>query len=173
MMRQTTLLSWILLAGALGAAGCSMEQYRSQPLGQVPYAQAFEAARIVFSQYFSVASDDPRTGKIIGRPKLVEASPDRLLSVTPARQVAKMRIREKKDGQVYAEIRVDVQRQDLGALSAMQPITVDTELPSRTPAQDTGPISAEQSQAWQTTGRDEAKERDILTDLLQRVSKGR
>ncbi|KPK86225.1 MAG: hypothetical protein AMJ81_01905 [Phycisphaerae bacterium SM23_33] len=147
-----------------------MEQYRSQPLGQVPYPEAFQAARTVFSQYFPVASADPQTGKIIGRPKLVEAAPDRLLGVTPARQVAKMRIREKKGGQVFAEVRVDVQRQDVEAFGAMRPVTVDNELPSRTPAQDVAPISAEQNQAWQTTGRDAAKERDILMDLLRRVS---
>jgi hypothetical protein len=172
MMRQTKVLTWILLAGGVGAAGCGMQRYRAQPLGQVPYEQAFQAARTVFSQYFSVASADSVTGKIVGRPKVVEGAPDRLLGITPARQVAKMRIREKKDGQVYAEVRVDIQRQDAGAFRAMQPLTVETELPSRTPAQDTAPISAEQDQAWQTTGRDEAKERDILADLLRRVSKG-
>jgi hypothetical protein len=146
-----------------------MGQYRSQPLGQMPYADAFRAARQVFSQYFSVASADPRTGKIVGRPVMVEAAPERLLAVTPARQVAEMRIRE-KDGQVYAEVRVQVQRQDVEAFRAMQPVTVENELPSRTPAQDAGALSGEQNQAWQTTGRDEAKERDILNDLLNQVS---
>ena len=83
-------------------------------------------------------------------------------------QVAEMRIRE-KDGQVYAEVRVEVQRQDIEAFSAMQPVTVENELPSRTPAQDTAAVSGEQNQAWQTTGRDDAKERDILNDLLNQV----
>ena len=62
-------------------------------------------------------------------------------------------------------------RQDVVAIRQMQPVTVDTELPSRTPAQETAPLSAEQKQAWQTSARDDALERTILAELLRRLAR--
>jgi hypothetical protein len=158
-----------VLAGALAAGGCQYERFRSQPLGQVGYDQAFSLSRTVLSQYFSIASADADKGRIVSRPKMVASSPDRLLGTTPARQVAVMQIR-RKNGEVFADLRVDVQRQDVEASSRMQPLTAGTELPSRTPAQESGPLTAEQNQAWRTTGRDEDLERTILADLVDRIS---
>ncbi|KKK72727.1 hypothetical protein LCGC14_2901000, partial [marine sediment metagenome] len=138
-------------------------------LGQVPYARAYREARAVFNQYFSIASADEESGKIVGRPRATETAPDRLLGVSPARHIAQMRVRE-KGGQVIVEVRVDIQRQDVGAYRAMQPITVDNDVPIRTPAEESGAVTAGQNQAWTTTGRDEALERTLLSDLLQRLA---
>jgi len=168
-MRRVVLTS-ALVGAVLLTGGCAAQQYRSQPLGEVSYGQAFQAARDVFSQYFSVASADRDSGRIVARPKPVEAAPSRLLGASPARHLATLRVRE-KDGQVFAQVRVEIQRQDVGAFRAMQPVTADNELPGRTPAQDTAAVSADQNQAWQTTGRDEALERTVLNDLLQRLAK--
>lgn len=162
-------LTFIALIGALAAGGCQFDRYRSQPLGEVGYARAFAAGKTVMSQYFSIASADPETGKIVSRPESVKARRDRLLGSSPARQVATLRIRQKGDD-IFADLRVEIQRQDATATRHMQPVTVDTELPSRTPAQETAPLTAEQNQAWQTTGRDESLERTILADLLNSLA---
>ena len=162
-------LTFVALMGALAAGGCQFERYRSQPLGEVGYARAFAAGKMVMSQYFSIASADSETGKIISRPEPVKAPRDRLLGSSPARQVATLRIRQKGD-EIFADLRVEIQRQDASAIRHMQPVTVDTELPSRTPAQETAPLTAEQNQAWQTTGRNESLERTILADLLNSLA---
>ncbi len=168
-MKQVT---WtvVLVAGAVGGVGCQAPRYSSQPLGAVSYAEAFQAGRAAFAQHFTVESSDPAGGTITGRPKPIDAGRDRLFGVSPARQVATMRITE-RGGQVYADVRVNVQRQDVGALRQMQPVTVDNELPNRTPAQETAAISADQDQAWQTTGRDEALERAVLEAVVDRLAK--
>ena len=162
-------LTFVALMGALAAGGCQFERYRSQPLGEVGYARAFAAGKTVMSQHFSIASADSERGKIISRPEPIEASRDRLLGSSPARQVATLRIRQKGD-EIFADLRVEIQRQDTGAIRLMQPVTVDTELPSRTPAQETAPLTADQNQAWQTTGRNESLERTILADLLNSLA---
>jgi len=165
-------LTFVALVGTLAAGGCQFERYRSQPLGDVGYARAFAVGKTVMSQYFSIASADPETGKIICRPEPVTAARDRLLGSSPARHSATMRIRQKGD-EVFADLRVEIQRQDSAAIRYMQPVTVDTELPSRTPAQETAPLTAEQDQAWQTTGRNESLERTILADLLNGLAPAR
>jgi len=163
-------LAMIALGGALiVAGGCHSRQYQSQSLGQVNYAQAFEQSKAVFSQYFSIESADAAKGKIVGRAKEVQAAPDRLLGSTPARQIAVMRVRRKGDT-VVADVRVEIQRQDTVAARQMQPVTVDTELPNRTPAQENAPLTAEQEEFWQTTGRDEGVEQSILADLIRRLA---
>lgn len=163
-------LALIILIGALAAGGCQLDQYRSQPLGQVDYGRVFDESKEVLSQHFSIDSADPVSGKIVSRPKEIDAPPDRLLGNSPARQVATMRIR-RKGKEVFADLRVEIQRQDAVAIRQMQPLTVDTELPSRTPAQETAPLSAEQKQAWETSGRDDALERTILAELLRRLAR--
>jgi hypothetical protein len=160
----------VLVAGTLLAGGCHAHGYNSQPLGDVPYPKAFEAGKAALAQYFSIASADETAGRIITRPKSVEAGRDRLLATSPARQVATLRIR-KADRQLYADIRVSIQRQDVGAMRQMRPVTVDTELPTGTPAQETAALAADQNQAWQNTGRDEGLERTILDTLMEQLAK--
>jgi len=164
-------LRWtaLLLVGALAAGGCQVQRYSSQPLGDVSYAEAFRAGRAVFGKHFPIESADAGSGRIVGRPKSVEGGKDRLVAITPARQVATMRIRRKGD-QVFADVRVDLQRQDVAAMRHMQPVTVDNELPNRTPAEE-APLSADQDQAWQNTSRDEALERQMLSELAARLAR--
>ena len=163
-------LALMALASLLVAAGgCNTTQYRSQPLGQVDYDKAFALSKEVFSEYFSIESASAKTGKIVGRPKAVEGAPDRLVGSSPARQIATMRVRQ-KDDLVFADIRVEIQRQDSIAARRMQPVTVETDYPGRTPAQEDAPLTIKQREAWQTTGRDDAVESKILTDLLGRLA---
>ena len=73
------------------------------------------------------------------------------------------------DEEVIADLRVEIQRQDLAARKHLQPITPDSERPG-TPAEEGGALRAKQDQAWRTTGRDEALERRILSELLRRLA---
>jgi hypothetical protein len=163
--------TWIipLLAGTLAVAGCSTQEYRTQPLGSVTYAQAFDAGKAVMGNYFSIASADSETGKIISRPKMTNRPSDRLLGgTTPARQMATLRIHPEGD-QMVADIRIVDQRQDSGQIMRqMQPLTVDNERPTQGVFQD-GALTQEQGQAWETTGREVAMERNMLADLLTRL----
>ena len=163
-------LGLLLLAGALCVVGCQSEQFRSQPLGRVSYAEAFRAGKDALARHFTIASADSATGRIVARPKPIQAPADRLLGSSPARQFATMEIRRKQDD-LYADIRVNIQRQDLGAARIMQPVTVDNELPNRTPAQESAAVTSAQNQYWETTGRDYQLERTILAELLRRLSK--
>ena len=165
-------LTWIvvLTAGLLLAGGCQSHRYNTQPLGNVGYPKAFQAGKAAMAQYFSIASADERAGRIISRPKSADAGPDRLLGVSPARKVATMRIRRKGD-QVYADVRVNIQRQDVDAMTRMQPVTVDNDVPIQTPAQGSAALTADQNQAWQNTGRDAGLERSILNALMETLRK--
>jgi hypothetical protein len=161
--------SWSILPLAVGlVAGCQVEanRYSTQPLGGVEYAQAFKTAQDVLSHYFQVASADAESGKIVSRPKTLDkARPDRLLGGnSSARQVATLVVYQ-SGGQVYADVSVQTQRQDVAAMRQMQPVTVDTENPAQTRAGETAAVSAGQNQAWQNAGRDYALERTILNEL--------
>ena len=151
-------------------AGCQPARYSSQPLGSVSYAEAFGAGQAAMERHFAVESVDPAEGTITARPGSFQAGRDRLLGDSPARRLATMRIIQ-KDDQVYAEVRVSIQRQAMGALRQMQPVTVDNELPTRTPAQESAAVTANQDQAWKTTARDQVLERAILSDLMNLLPK--
>lgn len=163
--------TWIilLLAGTLVVAGCSTQEYRTQPLGSVTYAEAFDAGKAVMGNYFSVASADADTGKIISRPKMTNRPAGRLLGgTTPVRQMATLRIHPEGD-QIVADIRIVDQRQDSGQIMRqMQPVTVDNERPTQGVFQE-GALTQEQNQAWETTGREAALESTVLSDLLTRL----
>lgn len=157
------------LLASLGLGCTASEEFRTQPLGNVNYNETFSAARSVLGQYFSVAASDPETGRIVARPLAGENSPDRLLGGYSTRKLATMQIR-RADGQVYADIRVEVQKQDVGAERAMQPLTERNEQPSLTPAQETAAATLEQQQAWHAAGRDYRLENEIIAELLKRVA---
>ena len=163
--RLTALL--ILAAGLAG--GCTADRYQTQPLGQVPYSAAFEAAQDAMAGRFQIATADDETGKIVARPQATETGRNRLLGKSPARKLAKMRIRE-KGGQVYADVLVAIQRQDVQAMRAFQPVTSDNERPTQGPAQETAILSPDQNAAWENSGRDAAAEREILADIVRRLA---
>ena len=168
-MRKLTLLLVIMVAGVVG---CQGPQFSSEPLGEVDYAEAFRAGKRVMAQYFSIASADAELGKIVGRPKAVDAAKDRLLGTTPARKGAQMRIRQKGD-MVFADVQVYIQRQDVAAIRQMQPLTVDNDVPNRTPADEAAAVTAKQNQRWQRTGRDHQLEQQILADLFRALKKSK
>ncbi len=165
-------LRLLLVAIVAGIVGCQGPQFSSEPLGEVDYAEAFRAGRTVLGQYFSIASADAESGKIVSRPKAVDAARDRLLGTTPARKVAQMRIRQKGE-MVFADVQVYIERQDVDAIRQMQPLTVDNDVPNRTPADEAAAVTAEQDQRWQRTGRDHQLEQKILADLFRALKKNK
>ena len=162
----------LVASSVLFTVGCQGQRFRSEPLGEVDYAEAFRAGKTVLSQYFSIASADAESGEIVSRPKAVDAAKDRLLGSSPARKVARIRIRQKGDV-VFADVRVDIQRQDVDAFRQMQPITVDNDVPNQTPADESAADTAKQNQAWQRTGRDHRLENTILADLNRAIKKNK
>jgi hypothetical protein len=168
-MRGLTLAA---TAAALLLAGCqdAGEDFRTQTFGSADKPLVFDAARNVLGMYFSIASADPDTGKIVSRPLLIEASRDRQLGSTPTRKLATLLVYRASDGQTAVDLRIMVQKQDAAAFAAMQPITENNELPNQTPAQTGAAETPEQRQAWQDVGRDYTTEQTILNDLAQRLN---
>jgi len=168
-MRQAMLIG-MLWAAAWTAGGCTTGRYRSQPLGAVSYNLAFQQARAVFCQYFSVWEADYGKGKIVGRPKLIDTGTRGLLGPNPGREMATMRIRQKRGNEVVAEIRVEVERQDIVGARALQPVTQYNQYPTEAPVVTDGALTPQQDTAWTSVGRNDAVERAILRDLLQRIA---
>lgn len=171
-------LTLAVLAAALMLAGCQDgssflgggDDYRTQTYDSADRALVFETARNVLGMYFSIASADPDTGKIVSRPLQVEASRDRLLGSTPTRKLATMRIYRTSDGRTSVDLQILVQKQDAAAFAAMQPITESNEIPNQTPAQTGAAETPEQRQSWQDVGRDYTMEQTILRDLEGRLN---
>lgn len=165
--------AWIVTAAAATCivAGCNQPiPGTSRSLGTVDYTLAFAAANEVMTQYFSVLSSNPHTGIITSRPKPVEAPKERLLSGSPARQVATLRVRtEGKAVVVYAT--VALQRQGEAVLEQIRP-GVDNydSVPNQTPAERDGATTVEQNESWRTHGYAHNVERKILQDIYRSVN---
>ena len=136
-------------------------------LGRVDYASAFATAREVMAEHFSVASADPATGIIESRPRPAQVRGERLLGGSPARHLAKLRIRH-KDGQVVAVASVALQREGSAIHRTMyRPGENYDSVPNRTPAEDTAAMTPEQTEVWRTERYDHALERKILDKLYR------
>jgi hypothetical protein len=166
MVRYAWIVAAALAAGML--VGCNQAMPgRSRALGTVEYSAAFAAAREVLAQYYSVESSDAETGVIQARPKRIDAPNERLLSGSPAREVATLRLR--KEGKaVVAHTTVAVQRQGGPALQTMRGGT-DTysSVPDDTPAEREAATTVEQNESWRTHHYAHAVERKILDDLYR------
>jgi len=145
--------------------GCVQDMGRSRPLGEVSYGTAFATARDVMAQYYSIESSDASTGEIVSRPKRVDAGRDRLLGGSPARQVARLRLRREGKG-VVAHLAVAVQRQ--GSAVYRQHSGIDetySSVPNQTPAEADAATTPEQNEAWRTVKHDRALEQRILGQI--------
>ena len=165
------ILAGLVAAGTL--VGCTEPMAgRSQPLGTVEYGLAFATAREVMAEYFSIASADPDTGIIQSRPKPVAARAERLLGGSPARQVARMRLRRQGE-QVVAHLWVALQRQGSAVLREMR-VARDKydSVPNETPAEIEAATTPEQNETWRTRGYDHRLERTILTELYKALNPG-
>ncbi len=149
-------------------AGCQNERFSSVRLGEVGYQAAYREAVGVFGDYYSIAKSDAGSGKIISRPKATAGRPDLILTNPRSRELAEMRIRRDK-GQVWADLRVQVQRQQSGGYASMDILSTQHERPDKTPGQTGAPYTADQNDLWKTTGVNRLLERRILNDLYRRM----
>ena len=156
------------LLAATMAGGCNVATPGSTRfLGEVDYPQAFASANDTMSQYFSIASFDATTGIIKARPKAIDAPPDRLLSRSPARQVATMRIWQ-RGKEILAEATVAVERRGDSVLRSMpQPAEAENYqgVPNLPPSQREAATTTEQNESWRIEKYDHATEGKILQDL--------
>ena len=163
-----TTRSAILLLVGLALAGCQAEPVTTGRLGEVDYTAAFAGAREVFGQYYTIDSAEAATGRIVGVPRSVSAEPDRLLTLTPARERATLRLR--RDGRtVWADIRVAVERLESTGYRSAQALHQLRDVPDRTPAQDDAPLTQQQNEIWRPAGNNLQIEQRILIDLVDRM----
>ncbi len=163
-MIRSGIVAVVIIAAAL-TAGCSVATPGTDKnLGAVGYADAFATGREVMSQYYSVASADVTSGEIRARPKIVDAPSERILSNSPARQVAKLSIR-RKDNQVVAHATVALQREG-SRVYHVRSESYD-EVPNTTPVDELAATTTEQNELWETRDYDHAMERRILDHLYK------
>jgi hypothetical protein len=157
--------AWLAAAAAL-AGGCNVSNPgSSRSLGNVAYPQAFAAANDVMSQYYSIASSDPVTGVITTRPKSVTAGPDRIISRSPARQTATMRVWA-RGSEVLADMTVAVERRGDPVLRQMpQPGENYEGVPDQPPSAREAATTTEQNESWRIEKYDHATEQKVLKDL--------
>jgi len=163
-------LATILLAACAGAAGCGPRTPgETRILGPVPYEAAFASGQEVMSQYFSVAEADAERGRIVSRPKHIEADNDRILGGSPARQIATLRLR-RDGGDVVAQATVQTQRQgqSVHRQRAVQDENYDG-APNKSPSYYEAATTPEQNETWVTRSYDHALERKMLDDLFRRL----
>lgn len=148
--------------------GLAPGQGITRSLGDTTYPQAFAAARQVFSQYYSIQTADPITGKILGKPKKTAAQKERLISGSPAREIATLYLTEKPNG-VIAQCYVQLQRQGSDSFNNMGFSHERRDYggnPGRdTPAGDTAATTAAQNEEWQTQRSMPDIENKILQDI--------
>jgi len=166
MTRHGWIMMAVVAAGLLG--GCNQAlPGSSRQMDTVDYPAAFAAAREVMSQYYSLESHDVDSGIIQGRPKEIDAPHERILSGSPARQVATMRLRKEGDG-IVAYASVAVQRQGRQVLQQLRPGTDSyTSVPNETPAEREAATTVEQNESWRTHGYAKDVEAKILQDLYR------
>jgi hypothetical protein len=138
-------------------------------IGQVQYAAAFATAQDVMMQHgFEIARADAQTGVIQSRPKAARAADERILGGSPARQRARISLRQ-EDAQVVAHASVVTQREGSEIYRVQRPGMTETydSVPNSTPAQDTAATTTEQNEQWRTEGYDHRLERQLLEDLYR------
>ena len=165
-------LTWTVVGcqtdSLFGGAGSG--RFRSHRLGQVEQSEAFEAARGVLGNYYTIASVDPDTWRIVSKPKMIPQSPSAILSTTPARERAELRIR-RDNGFIWADVRVTIEHQQTGVYRSLSQFPDRRDVPNQTPAYEDAPLTKEQNVLWRPAGYNLDVERRILQDLYERMKK--
>jgi hypothetical protein len=157
-----------LVAAAVGLAmlaGCEEStRYRSISLGNVEMPAAMMAARDVMGQYYGIAEVDEYAHKFTCDPKVMRGATAGLLSKGSARELAVLRLRSEGNA-VWADVSIIVQHGEAPQRRMMDPWISGYDYPSPPPYQKDAPYTAEQEEAWQTVGHNDATEARILQDL--------
>ena len=160
-MKTQTII--ILAAVALGGlAGCSTDSQGAwRSLGAVPMDKAFDAARRVIWQYYSVETEDREKAQILCRPEFMEDRADRFLGPTPARDVATLRL-TRRGQETLANVQVRHERQMITSLRASGNGHTYSGVPNDVPSEDT---PTGKNISWNLVQYDHVRENAILDDI--------
>ena len=160
-MKARTIL--ILAAIALGGlAGCSTElPGAARSLGVVPMDKAFQAARRVIWQYYSVETEDREKGQIVCRPEFMEDRGDRFLGPTPARDMTTLRL-TRRGQEVIAYVQVRHERQMITSQREGNGHTYSG-VPNDVPSEED---ATSKNTSWNLVQYDHVRENAILDDIL-------
>ncbi len=155
-----------LVALACIAGGCSPEgEGTAMMLGPTSQARAFETARMVMAQYFTLDEVDPQAGRITTQPNLIDSARFSVSDSDPDKQFAELTLRP--DGKyVIARLSIFVQRRGSEALGTFGARNENYRgMPGQTPAELDGATTPKQNDTWQTYRYDHILEHTILRDL--------
>ena len=139
-------------------------------LPAVTQVEAFDAARTVLAQRYTIASADPATGIITTEPEPLGDAPDRLMGQTATRQVVGIRIRS-LGADTSAIATVAIQRQGSAVYRQFEPYEENYDsVPNKTPALSDAAATAEQKDTWETLRHDAAIERELLDDVQRMLA---
>ena len=151
---------------ALAASGCGSEFIgQRQPLGLTAYDTAFAQAKAVLeAKRFSIVQAEPATGTIVGRSD-VQDTRTRLVSTTPTRQTATIRVQRSGGNQVVAYASVVVEEKTNVPMGLMPNQGSYSGAPNETPLETGAALSRSSNDEWRRSGTDRDMERRLLASL--------
>ncbi len=145
----------------------------SRSLPDTGFDEAYQAARAVMSQRYTIAEADPDSGLIRGETVFLGATRDRILGSSPGRRVPMVKIR-RRGGRVEAVASVAIQRQGSAMFRQYEPYEENYDsIPNKTPAAADAATTPDQNDVWETQSYDHTAENEILNDIeraLQRAN---
>ncbi|MCY2927212.1 MAG: hypothetical protein NT031_17615 [Planctomycetota bacterium] len=163
-MKNTILvISFLALAAA---SGCGSEFIgQRQPLGLTAYDTAFTQAKAVLeARRFSIVEANPASGTIIARSD-VQDTHTRLVSTTPTRSTATLRIQRTGGNQVVAYASVIVEEKANVPMGMMPNQGSYSGAPNETPLETGAALSHSNNDEWRRAGADRDMERRLLAGL--------
>lgn len=163
-MKNTVLvISFLALAAA---SGCGSEFIgQRQPLGLTPYDTAFTQARnILEARRFTIVKAEPETGTIVARSDIQDTR-TRLVSTTPTRSTATIRVQRSGGNQVVAYASVIVEEKSSVPTMMMPNQGSYSGAPSDSPMDSGAGYSHSDSDEWRRAGADRDMERRLLAAL--------
>ncbi len=144
-------------------AGCDTQSPgASRSLGDVPMDKAFEVARRVIWQYYSVETEDREKGQIACRPEYMQDRSDRLLGSTAARDLAELRL-SRRGQEVVAYVQVRHERQMMTTQREAGSGHTYSGVPNDTPSEED---ATKKSVSWNLVQYDHVRENAILDDIV-------
>lgn len=162
---KKTILTVAFLA-LTAASGCGSEFIgQRQPLGLTAYDTAFTHAKAVLeAKRFSIVQADPQSGVIVAQSD-VQDTRTRLVSTTPTRSQATIRIQRTGGNQVVAYASVIVEEKSNVPVGLMPNQGSYSGAPNETPLETGAALSRSSNDEWRRAGADRDMERRLLASL--------
>jgi ribosomal protein S16 len=164
---KNTILALSVLATAT-AAGCGSGFVgQREPLGPVGFETAFDQAKQVLeAKKFTIVRSQPETGTIVAKGDIQETQ-TRLVSTSPTRETATVRIQRSGGEQVVAYVSVVMEEKVNVPTSLLPGAGTYSGAPNDTPIDQGAALSREQAEEWRPAGADHSMEQRILSALRQ------